>query len=146
MVKELNNVNEKIEFYSNGVLVGYMSPKMIPYIRYPLEVRGNVVHFDVGKTPNEKTKLLEELFVQWRKESIFSCLNGWRNERYSVYGPTGVLFEVERAACGLVGVRTYGCHLNGFVKTANGIKMWVGKRSKEKQTYPGMLDQIVAGF
>jgi 8-oxo-dGTP pyrophosphatase MutT (NUDIX family) len=146
IVKETNNVsNKKIQFLVNGILVGFMSPAMIPHLKQPLELVKDQIHFNSTGTREEKTILLEELFLKWRKESLFPCLKGWRNERYSVFGPEGILLDVERAACGLVGVRTYGCHLNGFVRTVEGLKMWVGKRSKTKQTYPGMLDQMVAG-
>jgi hypothetical protein len=43
-------------------------------------------------------------------------------------------------------VQAYGVHINGFVVDSNGKKyLWVAKRSMEKQTFPGMLDHIVAG-
>nr|GMC68683.1 nudix hydrolase 20, chloroplastic-like isoform X1 [Ipomoea batatas] len=41
--------------------------------------------------------------------------------------------------------QAYGVHMNGYVES-NGQKfLWIGKRSEEKSTYPGMLDHLVAG-
>ena len=44
-----------------------------------------------------------------------------------------------------LGVRGYGVHMNGFVRGADGLKMWVARRSLSKPTGPGKLDQMVAG-
>ena len=45
---------------------------------------------------------------------------------------------------GLLGVRQYGVHMNGFFYDADGeVKMWIGRRSPTKPTYPGMLDNTV---
>ena len=35
--------------------------------------------------------------------------------------------------------------MNGYVEVDGQKHMWVGKRSDTKQTYPGMLDHLVAG-
>jgi len=42
-------------------------------------------------------------------------------------------------------VRAYGEHMNGFVRRHDGLHMWVARRAEAKQTYPGMLDNTVAG-
>jgi len=72
---------------------------------------------------------------------------GWRNEPFPVAAAHDKppLFNLERAAVPLFGVRGYGVHLNGFVRDDDAIKMWVGRRSLDKPTAPGKLDQIVAG-
>lgn len=68
-------------------------------------------------------------------------LAGWRNELYPVYGPGDeLLFGIERAASALFGMVTYGVHMTAFVRdpsASHGLKMWVPRRAKEKQTYPG---------
>ena len=38
-----------------------------------------------------------------------------------------------------------GVHVNGFVRKAEGLQLWVGRRAKDKATAPGKLDHIVAG-
>lgn len=45
---------------------------------------------------------------------------------------------------GLLGVRQYGVHMNGYIYDADSeLKMWIGRRSPTKPTYPGMLDNTV---
>ena len=55
------------------------------------------------------------------------------------------LFEIDRSAAALFGLRTFALHVNGFVRKSDGIHMWVGKRAADRGTFPGMLDQLVAG-
>jgi 8-oxo-dGTP pyrophosphatase MutT (NUDIX family) len=55
------------------------------------------------------------------------------------------LLLMERAAIPLFGVRACGVHLNGFVRGERGVAMWIGRRSRDKPTSPGKLDQLVAG-
>jgi 8-oxo-dGTP pyrophosphatase MutT (NUDIX family) len=52
---------------------------------------------------------------------------------------------IERAAAKTFGVNGYGVHLNGYVKKADGIHLWVATRAANKPTAPGQLDQMVAG-
>ena len=75
---------------------------------------------------------------------------GWRDELYPIYGdlktPTGLAFVMERCATPLFGVLTFGVHLNGYIRTEQGqLKIWIAKRAKEKPTWPGWLDNTVAG-
>lgn len=82
-----------------------------------------------------------------RELSREGMLPGWRNEDYPVKTSFAAepLFRMERSAVPHFGVRAYGVHMNGFVRRADGIHMWVGRRSFVKPTYPGMLDNMVAG-
>lgn len=76
-------------------------------------------------------------------------LDGWRNELYVVFNPSKVPYLlVERAASPLFGVITYGVHITGYVPaspTSSGMRLWVPRRSYQKPTFPGMLDNTVAG-
>ena len=42
-------------------------------------------------------------------------------------------------------VQAYGVQMNGYVERDGQKLLWIGKRSQVKHTYPGMLDQLVAG-
>jgi 8-oxo-dGTP pyrophosphatase MutT (NUDIX family) len=44
-----------------------------------------------------------------------------------------------------LGVRAAGVHLNGFVRGAQGLALWVARRARDKRTFPGHLDNLVAG-
>ncbi|MFC3226957.1 DUF4743 domain-containing protein [Marinibaculum pumilum] len=58
-----------------------------------------------------------------------------------------VLFDVERAAHGLLGVKVRGVHVNGFTRGPDGaIRLWLARRSRDLAHHPGLLDQIAAGF
>ncbi len=95
-------------------------------------------------TPDERTRAVEEILIQFRDEGR---IKGWRNEHYpiseSFYAPP--LLTIERAAVPLLGTMGYGVHLNGVVVKDGRMHMWIGKRSMQKPTGPGKLDQIVAG-
>jgi len=53
--------------------------------------------------------------------------------------------QIERAGVPYFGTLSFGLHLNGFVRRPDGIHMWIGRRSRNKFSYPGMLDNTVAG-
>ena len=71
----------------------------------------------------------------------------WRGEDYPVVARWGAApaLKIERAAAALLGTRSFGVHVNGMVRSADGLKMWVAKRAANKQTAPGKLDHLVAG-
>jgi hypothetical protein len=43
------------------------------------------------------------------------------------------------------GVRAFGIHVNGYVRRGAELSMWIATRARDKPTYPGMLDNMVAG-
>ncbi|KIH93009.1 hypothetical protein SPBR_02962 [Sporothrix brasiliensis 5110] len=99
-------------------------------------------------TEPARTVALDKLNQYWRAADAFKFLRGWRDEPWPVYGRTGeLLFSVERAAAGLLGVVRYGVHLSAYVvdPTTKAIKIWVPRRAANKSTYPSMLDNTVAG-
>lgn len=53
--------------------------------------------------------------------------------------------EVDRSGLPGLGVPAFGVHVNGYVRTAAGLHLWVGRRSRDRQVAPGKLDHIVAG-
>ena len=85
-------------------------------------------------------KVLRKLYTEKR-------FTGWRNEPYPVSAGffDKPFFEMERAAVPYFGVRAYGVHLNGYVRDNDEILMWIAKRADNKPTYPGKLDNMVAG-
>lgn len=76
-----------------------------------------------------------------------SAIVRWHGERYPVTACDRLrpLLLIDRAACSTYGVRSFGQHLNGFVRTPNGLKLWIARRAVDKPTYPAMLDNLVAG-
>ncbi|THV02176.1 nudix hydrolase 20 [Dendrothele bispora CBS 962.96] len=116
-------------------------------------------------TPSKRTTALKELSERWRDEEVFPDVSGkrkWRNEMYPVYkDPFGVhdypsdagrddynyAFEIERSVCALFGIVTYGVHMTIYQESiaTRSLKIWVPTRARTKQTFPGMLDNTVAG-
>jgi isopentenyldiphosphate isomerase len=82
-----------------------------------------------------------------RKLEAEGHIKGRRDEYYpiSTSFTAPPLAKIERAAIPPFGLRAYGVHMNGFVRKADGIHMWIGRRAKDKHTYPDMLDNTVAG-
>ncbi|MEE8196551.1 MAG: DUF4743 domain-containing protein [Acidiferrobacterales bacterium] len=75
------------------------------------------------------------------------AIPAWRNEPCPVATSFGMppLLQMERAAFPSLGIRAYGVHMNGFIRDGNDIKMWIARRTCDKPTFPGMLDNMVAG-
>lgn len=95
---------------------------------------------------DERSQVLEETLKATQKLGDISVLKSWRNETFPVYGPGGeVLLEIERCASALFGIVTYGVQLLSYVMGKKSPRLWIGKRSQKKQTYPGMLDTTAAG-
>ncbi|KAN0109057.1 NUDIX hydrolase domain-like protein [Russula decolorans] len=74
--------------------------------------------------------------------------SGPESESSSGYG--AYAFSMERSACALFGVVTYGVHMTVYEQKGDAdgeipVRVWVPRRAATKPTYPGMLDNSVAG-
>lgn len=96
-------------------------------------------------TPAKRTASVQGWLLELRQEGLFKGL--WRGERYPVVWVFGQppLMEMERAAVPWLGVRAFGPHMTGFVRRPDGLHIWVPRRAYDKPTYPGQLDNTVAG-
>lgn len=103
----------------------------------------------VAAPPNSsQSESIKSLLEKARDKRIFEVLKGWRSETYSICGSgTGQgHVTMERAGSPLFGINTFGVHMTVYVNTAQeGMKIWVPRRAKDKQTYGGYLDNSVAG-
>lgn len=72
---------------------------------------------------------------------------GWRDEAYPVMAEWGdaPLLQVDRVTTPWFGIRCWGVHVNGYVRRADGLHLWIARRAGGKATYPDMLDNMVAG-
>ncbi|KAJ7839017.1 nudix hydrolase 20 [Mycena olivaceomarginata] len=126
-------------------------------------------------THAKRTVAMREMCERWRDEGLFPDIIGpkkWRAEMYPVYrDPFGVhdypsgsgaeaekadgelnfAFEMERAACALFGVVTYGVHMSTYQEVPVGdrgeksLRLWIPTRASTKSVWPGYLDNTVAG-
>jgi hypothetical protein len=96
------------------------------------------------ETPKARSRAVAEVL---KNLHVNGHIPGWRDELYPVAARFGAepLLLVERAAAHLLGIKAYGVHVNGFVRRADGLHLWVARRSTGKPTWPGQLDHLAAG-
>ena len=95
--------------------------------------------------PTKRSAAMHAFLLELRAQGHFKGL--WREEAYSVTWEfeRPALMTMERAAVPWFGVRAYGPHMTGYVRKKDGLHIWVPRRSFEKPTFPGELDNTVAG-
>jgi 8-oxo-dGTP pyrophosphatase MutT (NUDIX family) len=83
------------------------------------------------------------LSVDLDRRDLVSHLHG---ERYPVLNARDqARFLMDRAVAPYFGIRAFGQHVNGYVRRADGLYLWIGRRSESRRVEPGKLDHIVAG-
>ncbi len=96
------------------------------------------------ETPAARTAALAALLHPMAKDGRIKALYG---EHYriatSISAPP--LASVDRAAAALLGIRSWGVHVNGYVRKPDGPWVWVGRRADDRLVAPGELDNFVAG-
>jgi isopentenyldiphosphate isomerase len=55
------------------------------------------------------------------------------------------VMTLDRSAVPHFGLRSFGQHLNGFVRKDDGIHLWIARRARDRYISPGKLDNMVAG-
>ena len=95
-------------------------------------------------TPDKRTRACEPVIEALHQQAV---IDSWVGEQYAVtqaYNETPRML-IERAAVVYFGLRGFGVHLNGLVQKADGVYIWIARRTKDKPFWPGKLDQMVAG-
>lgn len=98
--------------------------------------------------PNLSEGDLNQLFARFAKDAYEEgLLWSWVGEPFPVKASVAdtTRFVMERTLTAPLGCLTFGVHLNGYVRTHEGIELWVAKRSQNKPTFPGKLDNMVGG-
>lgn len=92
----------------------------------------------------ERTQVLAQVTRELVEQGVISHRHG---EQYPVTtsGRSSAYATIDRAAAPYFGLRAYGQHLNGFVQTDQGVKLWIARRSADRRNFPDMLDNLVAG-
>ena len=127
--------------------IGQLNPDFIPYLQESLKKQSvSLISMDhdrltihLGK-PIDLSASLNQLANFLR---LGGFIPGWRNEEFAWVDQNGhMYFRLERAAFRTFGFRSMATHINGYTK-ANSI--WLGRRSENKPTDPGKLDNLAAG-
>lgn len=136
-----------IPFRIAGRQVGWLGPELARALAFfPAEV-----HFDrggaalAGRLRGEAaaTAALERLAGRLAARGHFALRGEAFDVRETPAGP--VLARLDRGALAAFGVISQGVHVNGFVRRADGLHLWMGWRSRRKAVAPGQMDNIVAG-
>lgn len=132
--------------------LGYILPSVAHVLSdfpgWEVNVEKRIATLLGGQTVNERSAAIRQTLLAMRQENCFSILRGWRDETFPVFGPNKtVILHIERCACPLFGVVTYGVHAIAYVPPSTNVhcpKVWVSRRAYSKATFGGMLDSTVA--
>lgn len=95
-------------------------------------------------TPEKRTRAVERVVDDLAAKGLCGKRKG---EEYPVGERFGAppLLLIDRQVVAHFGVRAYGLHVNGYVRTPGGLSLWIGKRAADKPVAPGKLDNLIAG-
>ena len=135
-VRNFSSENSYLPFLFEGQQVGLIGPEAAEHLqRFPdvLTVSQESVVLSPGlDSPQKRTEGLEKILLDLRDRKIFPSLSAWRNEKYEIKTSfsSRALFEMERSATSLFGVRVYSCQINGYVNHSTlRLCLWMQKRS-----------------
>lgn len=135
-------------FYFRGRRYGYLKASMHKALgQWPaifrlsddrVELSDHLDSFEV------RSQALAEVTNALVEQGVISHAHG---ERYPVTssGRETAIATIDRTAAPYFGLRAYGQHLNGYVRTASGLKLWIARRSADRRVFPDKLDNMVAG-
>lgn len=101
----------------------------------------------VRLVPRDPEALTDAVAVAGRRLVADGLVPQWRNEWFDVMAGDDErsLFRVDRGFLPRLGIRAAGVHLHGYVRRADGIHLWIARRSPTKKLDPDKLDNMVAG-
>ena len=149
------NLSHFRPWYGSGQILGWFNHRFAEELRrWPevFDVQEALVKFDSGESftgdndlnVQRRSEVLRTINETLVRDDVIKQTHG---ELY----PVKQRFEdlpfavIDRASASHYGIKAWGQHLNGYVKRNNEIHMWIAKRSVKKRTFPGMLDNMVAG-
>ncbi|WP_159996074.1 NUDIX hydrolase family protein [Roseomonas sp. 18066] len=127
--------------------VGWLEPDLARWLAY----RPRDFHFDAEgvslparlRSRAARESILADAAIGLEKAGYLKLREELFDVRATTDGP--VLATLDRGAIPAFGVIAQGVHLNGLVRRADGLHLWLGKRSRAKAVAPGEWDNIVAG-
>lgn len=135
-------------FYVDGVQVGQMKSDFAEKLQYwpaIFLITPSAVHLAPElQSFEERTQAVRAILQALVEQGVISR---WHGEEYPVtaFSREEALLVIDRGAAPYLGIRAFGQHLNGFVNEGGRLKMWIGRRSRNKWSAPGKLDNLVAG-
>lgn len=128
----------RVPFRLGMAQVGWVAPKLADVLRAEPEIQNGADGLnltDMGALARINRELAARGMFRWRGEAF--------DVRAVPDGP--VLARLDRGALPAFGVFSVGVHMNGLVRRADGLHLWVARRAANKALDPGKLDHLVAG-
>jgi 8-oxo-dGTP pyrophosphatase MutT (NUDIX family) len=135
-------------FRIEGETLGWVRPGFAAALRqFPetFRVADHEVALSPGlATPEARTVAVDGVLRALHEQGIVPKIRG---ERFAVANRFGDAprMLLDRAALTVLGTRAFGIHVNGHVGSGEAMKLWIGRRARDKAVAPGKLDQLVAG-
>ena len=95
-------------------------------------------------TPERRSAALAETVRDWHGSGLLRRVSGELLEVGAGMGEPP-LFLIDRSAVQAFGFSAVGVHVNGCVQRPDGLHVWIAERAAGRHSYPGMLDNMVAG-
>ncbi|PHK96023.1 NUDIX hydrolase [Pseudoroseomonas rhizosphaerae] len=136
-----------IPFRIGGEQVGWLGAELARWLAF----RPRDFHFDGGgvslagrlRGAAARGSALADAVKGLEKAGFLRVRGEPFDVRATPEGP--VLATLDRGAVPAFGVLAQGVHLNGLVRRADGLHVWIGKRARDKAVAPGQWDNLVAG-
>ncbi|KAG8859698.1 hypothetical protein FRB96_004272 [Tulasnella sp. 330] len=161
----LLTASEKLTYFclraDSKTPLGYLFPEVVELLQTyngthdhpPFEISEHRITFSPHVDDFEsRSSVMKHLCETWRDAGNFSNVIGgklWRGETFAIYEEPfreirkdRAVFVMERVCCEIFGFVAYGVHMTMYTPD---MRIWVPRRAKTKQTWPGYLDNSVAG-
>ena len=129
---------ERLTLAIGAAHVGYIAPALATALGSFVTIEGRTATIDPAEADRLNpiaTSLAAQFGYRTRGEDF--------DVRHAADSP--VLTQLDRGALPAFGIIGQGVHLNGYVRRADGIHLWIARRSATKKLDPGKLDNIVGG-
>jgi 8-oxo-dGTP pyrophosphatase MutT (NUDIX family) len=127
----------RLPLYAGADLIGYLKPDFaagLAAIEPGVRVGSGRVEMAPALLPRMNA-LAAAMGIATRAENF--------DVKADAEGPS--LAVLDRGALPRFGVIGVGVHMNGLVRRADGLHLWVARRAADKKLDPGKLDHLVAG-
>lgn len=135
-----------------SVNLGFLSPARAHWLQahlrpLPKFLSGHMLWPSAHADCTERSQWLGEILHRARQQELVS---GWRDEMYAWWPHPAIppstehlpAFMAERAGFRHLGLLSHAVHIQGFLPQGD---LWCARRSMDKATDPGLLDNLAAG-
>jgi len=143
-----HDFRDRVPWAIDGAVAGYVTGALARRLADESDVFARVEDglalADHLGEPANRTRAVAEVLDRLRCDGLIAAQ---RDEEYSVrqHIGGGELMRIDRSAAEAFGVLSTGFHLNGVRGRGDDVMMWIARRAPDRPSYPGALDNMVAG-